>query len=1125
MIVRCPDFDLGKDKTRIKDPRDAQRQMRTVEVLLDRMYAESPEARREIQILADDVGMGKTFVALGVAYSVLSAMANGSRVPDLEHCYQKVLIVSPQNAALFAKWQTETSEFVQRCVVDPQVQSEARRWFAPTKIERIDDLVAAVRRKKAGPRVLVTDMGLFAGRKLLDYDLKRRVLLGLLFRSWGNAFRNDQRARLLKGAPDRWPADTAGLLSLTEAEQKRLPFTLEELRSAIRRSEAGASDLVSQLLEICREIAKPFVRERDKKFRDVERLLADLYRALCVQMIRRSFPLVIVDEAHNWKNHGNGFKEFRSLIATRSRRALLLTATPFQLRPEELLRILELSDSLSCAPTQEKSEARQQFLRNLRTNTVGPVLKRSVESSRRFQAAWSKLPPSVDAETLDQIWQSAALNSARSELAHLAKKAGVAPPQAVDGIIEPAVAQLDPEVRHLFREGLRLFAQNCDLSAELGLFVIRHRRRTDHRLFRVGAEFAQKTHELVPRADAHVLHRSPGLDVRGEGELPHYLLMRCVSEMNDRTGRSSLGTALTGCYSTLLHSDEGRRLKAAIGKTPVGQFYLEMLLGMVRKEHDPSHPKVREVVDQVLSNWKAGEKTLIFCFRVNTAHRLRDIIDERIRAELQKRQSCCLGGKNGLVTLRQRLTSRERDLIPVGLDRVLWSLLWAASAGHLPPAPYIGDDLQLRDEELEDLAELAQRYGVDLTGERVDRVFLHRAIEHLVASRVLRSKRVADGIWKDILAQIAFPAWIEAPYGVRAEADVHHEGEETASFDEKGGHHVYEPLPKARHLSKSAEAVAESLQERRERAEQTGQISILDVYGRGPSLWFGDHPPSPEHEGGHAATLQLMHGDLWNLSLSQEGELNWTSRLLVMQALRRALLRTSVLLRLLPDQTELAEENWGVLLSRAFFEPLPGQHESMADRISVFLEDLRAAGKEARQAMLEATRLRDQQFVALVSGEKTAEEKSRIFTGFNTPLLPEVLVCTSVGQEGIDLHRHCRHVVHYDLAWNPATIEQRTGRTDRIGSKTFRERARENPVRLEVGVPFLAGTYDERMYEELRLRAQAFEVLTGGDLAADIPTDGSEDQESETLAPAAELTALPETMISDLRVRLHVWDG
>ncbi len=53
-------------------------------------------------------------------------------------------------------------------------------------------------------------------------------------------------------------------------------------------------------------------------------------------------------------------------------------------------------------------------------------------------------------------------------------------------------------------------------------------------------------------------------------------------------------------------------------------------------------------------------------------------------------------------------------------------------------------------------------------------------------------------------------------------------------------------------------------------------------------------------------------------------------------------------------------------------------------------------------------------------------DRDAVFNGFNTPLLPDILICTQVGQEGIDLHRHCRHVIHYDLGWNPATLEQRT---------------------------------------------------------------------------------------------------
>ncbi|MFH1918816.1 MAG: helicase-related protein, partial [Planctomycetota bacterium] len=278
-------------------------------------------------------------------------------------------------------------------------------------------------------------------------------------------------------------------------------------------------------------------------------------------------------------------------------------------------------------------------------------------------------------------------------------------------------------------------------------------------------------------------------------------------------------------------------------------------------------------------------------------------------------------------------------------------------------------------------------------------------------------------------------------------------------------------------------------------------------------------------------TLRAMHEHVFSLMLSDES-LDWESRRAAFQAIRRAVLRESVLLRLLPDKKELDEAGWGELLVQSFFAPLPQQRESMADRITVFLEDLMAASGSlsdsgsARFALYDATRLRDQQFVALVSGDTDAHSRERIFSGFNTPLLPEVLICTSVGQEGIDLHRHCRHVVHFDLAWNPAVLEQRTGRADRIGSKTFRECALSaGPITsfLEIGVPYLAGTYDERMYEELWLRAQTCEVLTGGDLAAD-DSEGYDDYaKAEGQETGLCFVPLPDGMIDELRVSLHVW--
>jgi len=93
------------------------------------------------------------------------------------------------------------------------------------------------------------------------------------------------------------------------------------------------------------------------------------------------------------------------------------------------------------------------------------------------------------------------------------------------------------------------------------------------------------------------------------------------------------------------------------------------------------------------------------------------------------------------------------------------------------------------------------------------------------------------------------------------------------------------------------------------------------------------------------------------------------------------------------------------------------------------------------------------------------------------------------------------------------------------GGNAFDAAAATAKVCLEIGVPFLAGTYDERMYEELRLRAQTFEVLTGGEFAAD-HADGQEEPISasgEKLGSA--VLPLPPPMIDHLRVKLQVWDA
>jgi hypothetical protein len=62
------------------------------------------------------------------------------------------------------------------------------------------------------------------------------------------------------------------------------------------------------------------------------------------------------------------------------------------------------------------------------------------------------------------------------------------------------------------------------------------------------------------------------------------------------------------------------------------------------------------------------------------------------------------------------------------------------------------------------------------------------------------------------------------------------------------------------------------------------------------------------------------------------------------------------------------------------------------------------------------------------------------------------------------------------------------------------------------------------MFEELRLRAQTFEVLTGGDLAPD-HVEGQDEtgKEDEGDERATGLVALPPAMVRQLRVNLAVY--
>lgn len=143
--------------------------------------------------------------------------------------------------------------------------------------------------------------------------------------------------------------------------------------------------------------------------------------------------------------------------------------------------------------------------------------------------------------------------------------------------------------------------------------------------------------------------------------------------------------------------------------------------------------------------------------------------------------------------------------------------------------------------------------------------------------------------------------------------------------------------------------------------------------------------------------------------------------------------------------------------------------------------------------------------VQVATGDTPRDQRARLMRAFNTPFFPDILVCSQVMGEGVDLQRFCRHVVHHDLAWNPSTIEQRTGRIDRLGCKA------EGRQSIEVYLPYLAGTADDRQFHVMSERERWFRVVMGENEVAKLITPDS-----------ASAVQLPEAVANELSFNLSV---
>jgi hypothetical protein len=614
--------------------KDADRQNTTAAEILRRL------ALRPGVILADEVGMGKTFVSLAVAASV--ALSDKRRRP--------VVVMVP--SGLKEKWPRDFAMFAERCL-DAATAKKLRCGSAETGVEFLKFLGAPVERRchiiflthGAMQRALTDQWVRLAVIRMALYrrhgtdDLKRSLgrCLGQLVRGLGQVDRQSGEVwqPLLSSHPDQWAhiLQSAGI-ALPD-DDAPVP---EHLVTALERI---STDEVYEALQSIPMRDSVTYDERVRATRGkVTTAISQLW-AECLRSMNLRLSLLILDEAHHLKNartqlaslfhSGEAALDSDSLRPKGSlggvfERMLFLTATPFQLGHHELCSVIERFDGINWNSAQPPSIGRAAYQEELQT--LRAKLDRAQAMALILNQTWGQLTAAdltLDGVVFDDPdiwWEKAATSSGLSGLGQ----------QVVESVrrtkvdFKTAETALRPWViRHLRAK---------KLTSETG--------EIPRRKPFVGAAIANDNTQCTT-----------GLPVNGASLLPFLLAARAT--LCRPEARPVFAEGLASSYEAFLHTREqvGEALdKDDVSATPDdvsksrAQWYLDQLhehLPLKSYTDSASHPKIQATADRVVTAWKAGEKVVVFCHFIRTGYALRRAISGRIKETIAAEAAAKLG--------------------------------------------------------------------------------------------------------------------------------------------------------------------------------------------------------------------------------------------------------------------------------------------------------------------------------------------------------------------------------------------------------------------------------------------------------------------------------------------------
>ncbi len=1095
-----PEIDLSRSLSKVfgnngdftqQIAHEYSRQSETASAILSRFFSAQEGQRRELMILADEVGLGKTYVGLAVAVSMLDAIRRGESPEGLPANKPVVLVLTPTNDALFNKWIREAEAFKQDCAR----HDKGLDWLQissplpnSSKSGNMVNLTEEIRNAtRAKPKLIIAKQSVF-GAALKDRDIWRKRALAAVFghfRTPGDT----RRYWCRKGKI----FDNFGIPELNELLDLRSSGQLWSDSISPDLENAFACALNSNPHGITNQLETALKETDEDKISD---LLDRLVRYANVTDWPQ-FPLVIIDEIHGFKNQVQSRRHFEAYLEGKICRLMGLSATPFQLRHDELLSLLKLRTVLSL-PKQRSIQLEQSEIK----------LRSAMENARgcgeNFRTFWKKLQL-IDQNDIDETWKMV-VSVAEAERQEL-------------------VDHIRPDrIKRAIKAAIDLEHANTALRKHLYPFVIRHQHKRGYREHFVGHRAT-----FIKFKGSPTFSWSPGMEIHGDDELAQYLMMRAVALAKDEKGLPNLGAELTGSYRHLVETSAVWK-KLGQSKNPLLRNYrniLEEMIGKRTNEHDPDskHCKVQATVQRALELFKQGQKSLIFCVYTKTAETIRDQIRVAIENYLGQKRDSVFGNESAFENFRKRFFNRREALYSLIQDHPLLGKRPDNSVG-------VPSEIALTEEHLRQVGHLLVIHGENADSDKIDRRLVIAATEQVAVNYwgvCAEGRKWLEQVLqncKDLEDRIIKPSWLK---GREPLSRSERAGRAKQSADPEAYGQINDPLE-----AEEEDVVASSVQ-----IKGASELAIKswvnrlreDVIGHIIAPYFrhglieardGIQPILAEHHGAALAKFDL------------------NTRAVAGQVFRRILMADEFLIRYLAQVEKDNTRRWAGYLSEQYIKPPVDNRESLRDRVNAYFETLLRARMNSKLPLGYYEGAENRNVVQLVKGD--TQNRDRYFLGFNTPYRPEILVSTSVGQEGIDLHRECRHVIHHDLCWNPATIEQRTGRVDRIGSKVERERKGgqcSEGSTLQIAVPYLAATYDERMFEELYRRAQLFEVTLGGEMKIEGRIDpdqaasnhkanekfgiGTDDEDLGSDSEETGVVNLPPDMVDRLRIDLSVW--